>query len=459
MRNFVIVLLTLSLAALQAEAQQWRAVGGGVDAPTLDLYADSAQGLLYVSGWFRHAGDSTVAELATWDGNHWAKVGNYQDPPAAPGSDALIFSVLPYGNDVFVAGSFDWNNAVYRGEQMAYRYDGTNWDTCGNPDAPVLYTKVNGELFASGNFSEISGQLATGFAKWNGIAWVPFGDTLPRFRDNGSFVAAEYYQGSYYLGGNYDYGTRYKEIVYWDGHRWSSVGDGIPGQSWVIRMKVYHDLLYVGGYFHEAEGNADDMLMTWNGSEWAPTFPDVHFVSQIYDMEVIGGELYIAAGHYIRDGATWKGPYCIGRFNGTEFCSFGGIDNNALITDIAGLKGEIYVNVSNAIWDGDTVNYIAQWMGGNDMEACVSVPTAAVAASSQPSVKLYPNPCTMSFSLELPPSMVGCHIRLLDVAGREVVPSTGYFSGEFDVSGLPRGLYLLEIHSKTSMQVIKLVLE
>jgi hypothetical protein len=215
----------------------------------------------------------------------------------------------------------------------------------------------------------------------------------------------------------------------------------------------------VGGYFHEAAGNAGDMLMTWDGTEYKSCFPYVHYDSQLYDLEVIDGKLYFIAWHHVWDGHAWQGPFSIGRYDGQQFCSFGGITQNDM-QDIAGLNGELYVTIARPLLQGDSMHFIAQWMGGDSVDVCIADPLAiSVPPPFVETMRLYPNPTAGRFVLELPAGVSKCSLRLLDVAGREVIAPFTYLGGEVDVAMLPKGLYFVEVTHKAQRQVMKLVKE
>jgi hypothetical protein len=271
----------------------------------------------------------------------------------------------------------------------------------------------------------------------------------------------EFFEGDYWFGGNFavgPIGNDFREIMYFDGDQWQSPQGGILGLSaWVNSLKSYKGLLYVGGYFSSASGNADDFLMAWDGSQWQPTFPDVQFTAQVHDLVVIDDVLHIVGQHMVWNGTTWEGPYGLARFDGQQFCSFGGTEVYA--GQIAGLNGDLYVTTAQTL-RGDTVNWIAKWPQGSQDDICVSVSTAAAAPLSRvEAVSLFPNPAHGAFSLRLPPQAGACTLRIVDLAGQTVLPPRTYTGGDVDVSMLPAGVYFVEVDWRGGREVVKLVRE
>ncbi len=459
MRYLLLCLLLLSLGAVKA--QLWQPIGGSASGPVRCLYADTAAGLLYVGGDFGTIGGLPAYQVATWDGANWDTLGpGTGDLGCAAGCNG-IRSLVPFQGNVFASGSH-YMMAGIVGQGRLNRWDGTRWDTCGNPNGPVFldYSQGRGgDLYALWGFSEISGSPANNVARWDGQRWMPFATGMPDSGYSGFTTCVEEYQGSLYVGGNFEC-NGFNEIARWDGGQWQSLNDGILGDSWVNTMTVYKDLLFVGGYFSHNSGNAASCIAVWDGTQWLNPFPNVFFGGQVTDLQVIGGYLYIVGYFMVHDGGGWQGYYAVARYDGNEFCAFGG--TNFFADRIAGLGGRLYIATEQEI-NGVVVNYFARWRGGDSTDICISQPVRVQDPvwTQNPTPSLYPNPTNSSFSLNLPPNTASCTLKIHDITGREVAPARTYRAGDppVDVTHLSAGLYFVEVQVKDWVEVVKLVKE
>jgi hypothetical protein len=434
-------------------AQRWQPVGGGTSSFVEALYADTTNHILYVGGCFKYAGDSLVRHIAAWDGNTWHKLGDGTGSEEN-GPASSIISIVEWNGSIF-AGGVNEMMAGNWGWRYLNRWDGQQWENCGNPDGPAFVEIANGELLGVGKFTEIYGQAVRKISRWDGNNFISFVSPLPIGNPDDVFCAT-YYNEKYYFGGNLDL-PGINEIVSWDGNQWESPGLGILGDSWVNRMREYKGLLFVGGEFWESTGNTSNDITVWDGNNWQDPFPDVQFYAQVTDLQVIDGNLYVAGMHAVFDGTSWHGPYMLAKYDGIEFCSFGG-EGIHQATRIAGLDGHLYFN-TDLVLHGDTANYLVEWLGGEgDMDVCISQPTPVrEVAQIDTDVVMFPNPTSDRFVLTLPSQAINVSLCIHDLAGRLVLPGWKYKGEEVDVSMLPSGVYFVEVWWKDFKEVIKLV--
>lgn len=450
-KRFSLTLLVLIAPFVGLLAQLWQPVGGsGVSNFVQDITADSASGKIYLSGWFHHAGGLLVNETCAWNGTTFETIGlglGAYDFTNVEGSGPDLLQITRFGSDIFVGGVLNYFDGTNNSTAYLHRYDGQVWDSCGSANATALPIACNGELFALGYLTNISGNPCSHIAKWNGTSWDAFGSYFD-FRQ-GYTITMEYFQGSYYFGGNFtDYSpnANLKEILRWDGNAWQPLDRGILGDSWINRIIEYKGLLYVGGEFYAGSGNADDMLQAWDGNQWLPTFPDVQFSTQVRRMEIIDDQLYILAEHYVYKNGAWHGPNWLSKFDGTNFCSFGG--NIAPVYDIAGLDGRFYV-ATNPIINGDTLNNFAEYIGGPQDEFCIiQSPPNSISQPQMTKVVVYPNPASDFAHLKTSILEAGeVSIQLFDLSGRMLQnTSFGYQTGgeatfDLDLSDLSPATY------------------
>ena len=77
--------------------------------------------------------------------------------------------------------------------------------------------------------------------------------------------------GTLYAAGWFDSigGVRCRNIAWWDGTRWSSVGKGVEGSGTVFSLcKDRNGYLYAGGYFSSAGGVEAHGIAVWDGTRW-----------------------------------------------------------------------------------------------------------------------------------------------------------------------------------------------
>jgi hypothetical protein len=441
----------------------WESIGGGVDNFVLDITYDSISNQLHLCGFFKFAGGIEVNQTTSWDGHSWNLLGQgagFSDSCQLQNCSDLHW-IVPYNSEVIVGGTIGVFDSVWRISNLN-RFDGTNWLPFGFPNSASVPIKCNNRLFVGGDeLTEIGGLPVNNLAIWNDSTWEAFGGPLDF--EGGYLITAEYYQGQYHFAGNFRHNTALKEIIKWDGLQWQPLAEGIKGLGAAVnRIKNYQGLLYVGGEFNWAEDNADDYLMAWDGYQWLETFPEVQYVSQVNELEVIDGKLYIVGQHHVFKDGVWNGPYNLAHYDGIEFCSFGG--PYFQVEDIAGLNGEIYISTNPATSPG-ALQFFAKYIGTSQDEICIAQSTPN--GTNTPSAKLlsiYPNPTGGQVNVSYLASEIGpIHISLFDPHGRRVqtwnfeTSTLGINVFHLDLNAVAKGLYSLQLKSGDHLDQIKLV--
>jgi len=222
-----------------------------------------------------------------------------------------------------------------------------SWDPDGGgPDAPVLV--VGGTFSTAGN--QISGPLAL----WDGEQWsvLPPGfecDTTPP-----EIHAVAEFNGDLFVGGTFtDDGSTSQNLAYWDGSSWNYLGISDP---------VY-DLQVFGGELYIATPSAvlkfDGMSVSTVGGPFARSIG----AAFVYTLEVYGGSLY-AAGDFTTAGATTVNN--IARLSGGSWVALGSgtVGTDREIFDMTVYGGSLVVGGSAITTAGSTsVNGVAQWNG------------------------------------------------------------------------------------------------
>jgi hypothetical protein len=416
------------------------------------MWYDKATNVLYIGGDFEKAGGVPVYGVAQWKDYQWSSVGNGTGDTNCVFGCGGLRSMTGYDGKLFVGGMHRMMGGVYPSPFFHF-WDGLSWATAGTPTGPISVEVANGELFGFGEVYEPNGDTIWKVAHWTGSGWEPFVEPLELPWGGGWFKAIAYYKDRYYLGGNFSSTNGFSELGAWDGQSWSELGAGIFGDSWINRLVVYDDLLWVGGYFEHSAGNADDFLAVWDGDSWMPSFEKVIFTSQVFDLQVIDDVLYIVAPFYmwVDEEQAWRGPFGLSRYDGETFCAFGGVGFEN-ITHIAGGNGKLFVSTPRPVMNGDSLMFCAQWMGGASYDYCLTqtIVSGTKPKSPEASLRVSPNPASDQIEIQamvLRPGNV--KVNLMDAQGRIVrsIPgerlSPGPFHGTMEVSALPSGVYYL----------------
>lgn len=354
--------------------------------------------------------------------------------------------------DLYLGGTFEGWTAGYDIHHLA-RWDGTSWHPSGEPNAMTYLFKTGEELWCTGYFDSIGGQpVANNLARLVGNEWESFGTTL--FSGSGLITGA-LYQGSYYFGGNTFPPFIDEDVVRWDGSSWVSVGGGIAGaaDAWVNAMVVYHDKLYVGGYFWDP-GNLSRNIKVWNGSSWEGFFPaEVTCIGgQVDDLEVIDDKLYLTGRWQF---AGDDSSYAVLIYDGEHLCGLGraplgNVPGRAY--NIAGNADSIFFGTNAYILSGDTVNYYAVWPVANGPDTCVTIPLSMREPPRTEQLRVYPNPASEEVTLDRSTNLNGpSHVRIFDMLGRCVLDEqrTRWLNGKIklDVNALLPGVYVGAINA------------
>ena len=131
-------------------------------------------GDLVAAGLFSVAGSVVADGIAQWDGQNWIPLGAGLTNATGFASVEDIVA-LPNG-ELLASGSFSQAGTV-AANRLA-RWDGQSWSAMGGgtDTSAVAFGPVsNGNVYIGGNFSSAGGAPAGGFALWDGTAVAPIG--------------------------------------------------------------------------------------------------------------------------------------------------------------------------------------------------------------------------------------------------------------------------------------------
>ncbi len=452
----IIIGVILFIGSFTIQAQYWETVGGGMSAPVRDVYADTIDNVLYAVGNFGYAGDSAVLQIGAWKDGGWHRVGNgTNDPFCLNDGCNPVFSITRHNNYIFIGGL---QSTLPGPIKYLARWDGNNWLSDGNPNSPVCLLSINDQLFCTGgNFDTIGGQPINTIARWNAGSWQQFVSPPPFNLLGWGISCGEYYNGNYYFGGNFSDLSNFNDIAGWDGTQWFPLQNGLSGgMANIFDIVAFQNYLFVGGYFHQSDGNVADYLMAWDGQNWFDPFPSVQFTYTVSDLAVLNNDLYIAGWHsHVGD----TNVYGLAKFDGVNFCSIGGANN--FLIKIAELNDTLYA-ATQGIFDGDTAKWIASMPINTPADTCVYQPLNIQAENIQShSINLYPNPTTDLVYISFPGVEINTvSYSILNTLGEKI--STGFISEnnyQVDLTNFPNGMYTIEIiwdHKKICKKLLKM---
>ncbi len=171
-------------------------------------------------------------------------------------------------------------------ESEIIAWDGAAWDPVASAIIGfVLALESTGpdiapggaSLFAAGSFeSGFDGVPRPHIARWNGVSWSDVGSGT-----DGPINTLEYdgASGVLYAGGEFASagGNAATNIAAWDGAAWSALGDGLPGAVTALAMfdDGNGDLLYAGGVEGLPGEGPDRLVFVWDGQTWSSLPPNI----------------------------------------------------------------------------------------------------------------------------------------------------------------------------------------
>lgn len=341
----------------------WTPLGAGVLGSVLALLATS-NGELYAGGLFAVGTPSQTCNIARYNGTSWQSLGTGTQSTIPWQWGVFALQEMP-GGSIVAGGQFD----VVDG-QAAYKvaqWDGTGWSPMGLGIEQLDHTgqtsivwdlqpTANGELFAAGTFSSVSGRDGIGLARWNGASWSPI---HPSGIGRTTTAIHRTSAGEVFLGGRFldiD-GVAHNGIARLTSTGWQPLGGGLGSYDHrgpianTIIMLPSGDLI-VGGEFPTAGGAVSPGIAQWDGAAWAPLGSGMSappgFNPRVLTTAVTANGDLLAAGYFsAADGIPVES---IARWNGTAWSAVGtglGGPGNVSVTCITvGIGGEIYASGS-----------------------------------------------------------------------------------------------------------------
>jgi hypothetical protein len=213
------------------DGYKWTAIGGGVDGCrdsgcSPGVYALEIKGRdVYVGGRFTKAGGIQTNGIAKWNGERWSRF----DTGVQTGIyDGVVRAIAVRGGSVYVGGTF--KTAGDSTVNNIAEWDGSQWSPLGAgirgglEQVLALGAIEAGKLFVGGNFNTAGSVQASNAALWDGHSWSTLGLGTNR---EVSTIAVD--GNVVYLGGSsftLPSGQEARGAIRWDS-RWSGLGEGL----------------------------------------------------------------------------------------------------------------------------------------------------------------------------------------------------------------------------------------
>ena len=295
---------------------------------------------IYAGGVFIRAGSVAATNLAQWNGDSWAAIGNcvgggytiyHQGLPLSGRVEALSL----HGGQLYVGGQFDRVGEL--SVTNLARWDSTNWQAAGDIDGIVEALDSSDEsLFAAGRFTTVGGVLATNVAVLTNGVWSSLHLELP---GDETPYAIEGSASQLYVGGRFNLanGVSAGNVVQRGKSNWIPLGSGTGNSLGYSYTSLATDgtNVYAAGFFWTAGTNRVSGIAKWDGANWTP-------VGTLFDgycsyVAVIETNVYVTGWFEIPE----AGATNLACWNGSAWVSLGRTTGNARILAVG---GKLYVH-------------------------------------------------------------------------------------------------------------------
>jgi len=462
MKRIILILFILFSNLSSMRSQNWEALGEGLGWQVRAVYSDSVDNFLYATGIFlTYTPDGRKLKgIARWDGVKWDSVGN----GVSAGTNTFAFA--RYNNDLYVGGVFD--SVGYLKCKGIGVWKGNYWDTMAvqpfknnfGSYGVLTMSVIDNELYIGGVFDTLVNAPCRSIAKWNGTNFTCL--DLPQMSFTPYISSICKYNGEIYFGGNFSSplfpSDTIQDIIRYDGVNWRSVGGGMKGGITVVSsMVVYNNELYVAGLFTKSAGNIGNYIQKWDGSSWSEVGGGVERdgggTASVAKLLVHNNKLYAMGVFDIAGGVPAQ---YIAAWDGTDWCGLGSNFDNGISV---GCIYDSTICIGGGFWtiDGDSMNYISKWTGGNYVDTCGHIVSGINEITNQNDFIIYPNPATSTITFESKIYQLQS-FKIIDVLGREIYYLQPFSNKtEIDVSQLPSGIYILQMQSKNGVSSKKFV--
>lgn len=312
-------------------------------AGTVHVMRTMPNGDLVIAGAFAYVNGQSIPRIARWNGTSWSGFG-----PGAPVSRVYGLAVMPNG-DICTGENYTpgW-------PPNAHRWNGSTWSQIGtgmNGSILAMLVLANGDLVATGAFTNAGGFGANSIARWDGTTWSSFGAGLSNGVGESLIVLPT---GDLVVGGSVAFG-----VVKWNGTTWNSFGGrGLDGGSINSMTSLPDGDVVAGGQFVTAD---DDRIVNRiarsDGTTWFPlgagSAAPVTAVTSLANGDVI------ASGSF----TTPTGTHGIARWDGSAWTGLGSVTGAVWKLSTTG-NGDVFAAGSPILTIGGVALHgLGRWNG------------------------------------------------------------------------------------------------
>lgn len=474
MKKYLFIIFTL-LSIQLSTAQTITPLGLGTrgsfgnfhDGEIRALFVDDSTNNLYVGGNFPYMDGVLSYGLARWDGTNWHQMGSgiidiNQTPP---GTNGAIQDIIKYKSEIYVCGTFQKINS--QPINTIAKWDGTNFVsignfvTSGNGSSYAIGSEMhvlNEELYLVGRFDSINSVAVNNIAKWDGSTWTSLSGGFGLGCDNYQVNSITDFEGDLYVGGNLNC-NQVERIYKYNGIQWAQAGPDITGDSWVNKLYVFKNQLYIGGYFFAAAGNADNCFMIYDklANSFLPTAGGT-LPSNLKEMYAYQDNLYVV-GQLDYSGNQLNGRTA--KWNGTAWQN----SNMILISNSqtppmpGGGVGTAFemVEYQNKLVVAGSINGInnVTAYGIAMVDFTVGLPTK----QNDKNLTIFPNPTNNLLNIQIKKGLQEGSVKLYNQLGQVVYSQTKGVFKNIDVSTFAKGVYFAEVRQEDKVMRQKVVVE
>ncbi len=441
-------------------SQNWSTIGIGVENTSIDYTCVYSMiefnGELYIGGCFTSVNGVPASYVAKFNGLNWSAVGNglwYTGNSA--GSFSGVRCMTVYNGELYAGGIIDQSGTTSLSNVA--KWNGSEWIGVGNfisgYDGVLSLCVYNNELYAAGHIF-LGGYNS--IAKWNGTGWINLGSGITS--NNGASIGIvrdmKVYNNLLYIGGSFNEGDGIssENLITWNGTNFISIGSGVNGYYGIMKLGFFQNKLIATGGFVDVNGIPFNNIAAFDGSIWtgfdsgvgtmgtdsSGTF-DVQQVLEYNNKLIVGGFFTIAGSTPANAIALW---------NGSSWHAMGaGVDQ--YVSSFIEFNGSVYVggHFSNA--GGIFVNNVAKWTESG---------TGIIAPIPEKSIYVFPNPIESNVTVVSSNAIKKIIISNLD--GQTIEEEVNLDKSEkvqLDLSSLAKGIYFLDCITETGSQKIRVV--
>ena len=451
------MLLMLSVHS-SAQPEEWTPVPGSdsLVAYREMNYSENLGMTVYLSGMFMNG----RKVIAGYNGTNWEAITDSISGFPSTFTDWADGIVLG-GGQHFINGMQMPNAAYYNGQEWTFPWVFNQ--------SIRKFKVINDTLFALGSFTQIDGQDAFKIAKLVGDEWVGMLDPHPELENSGIFGDIEFYNGEYYVCGNFNPdGLPWDFAKLVDGNL-EMVGQGVFGVlTGVSHLEVYQGDLYLSGLIPIQEGNIGSSILRWDGENYYD-LGSVFYnefggltATGITDMKLHNGYLYCSGNFFFFDETPVHG---IARWDGNQWCELYTqefIQETDVITYVGGFgyfEDEILLLIPY-FYDEEDFDFDILWSYDTNQEPnyCLD-PLSVFDQNLFTEFQLYPNPSIGLVNLKSEKPIQ--RLTVFDALGKLVYQENTQYQTQvqIDLSHLPKGLYLVQVEGEGFVGSRKLVLE